>query len=225
MRGSNGTECQGKFPWMGSDATADSGTHYLQNLNEWSWRKMGMIRGVREMALSEVALRINYFHNASPDYLRSLGVDPAKLPDPVAWIKRYEEEYGRPIYSRTEVAVVWELDGTPVGFSTADKIVFGKEAFMHLHILDATNRMAGNGTAFVRQSVQLYFTTLRLARLYCEPYAFNVAPNRTLQKAGFKYLMTHETVPGILNFHQPVNRWVIEQAQAEAWEKPSQGEP
>jgi hypothetical protein len=46
--------------------------------------------------------------------------------------------------------------------------------------------------------------------LFCEPNAFNVAPNRTLQKAGFKYLKTHMTVPSALNFHQAVTRWVIE---------------
>ena len=45
---------------------------------------------------------------------------------------------------------------------------------------------------------------------FCEPNAFNVAPNRTLQKAGFKYLKTHMTVPGPFNYHQAVTRWVIE---------------
>ncbi len=56
----------------------------------------------------------------------------------------------------------------------------------------------------------IYFERLKLKRLFCEPNAFNVAPNRTLQKAGFKYLKTHMTVPGPLNFHQAVTRWVIE---------------
>ena len=31
-----------------------------------------------------------------------------------------------------------------------------------------------------------------------------------VSKAGFKYLKTHMTVPGPLNFHQAVTRWVIE---------------
>jgi hypothetical protein len=51
---------------------------------------------------------------------------------------------------------------------------------------------------------------LKLKRLFCEPYAFNVAPNRTLQKTGFKYLKTYMTVPGPLNYHQAVTRWVVE---------------
>jgi hypothetical protein len=53
---------------------------------------------------------------------------------------------------------------------------------------------------------------LELKCLFCEPNAFNVAPNRTLQRAGFKYVKTHETVPGPLNYHQRVTRWVLEAA-------------
>jgi hypothetical protein len=46
--------------------------------------------------------------------------------------------------------------------------------------------------------------------LFCEPNAFNVGPNRTLQKVGFKYLKTNITVPGPLNYYQAVTRWVLE---------------
>jgi len=62
----------------------------------------------------------------------------------------------------------------------------------------------------VRDSVELLFEALRLERLYCEPNAFNTAPNRTLQKAGFKCLKTHRTVSGPLNYHQAVTRCVVE---------------
>jgi RimJ/RimL family protein N-acetyltransferase len=84
---------------------------------------------------------------------------------------------------------------------------------MHLHVLEPERRQKGNGVIFVRQTAKLYFEMLRIKRLFCEPYALNVAPNRTLQKAGFKYVKTHETVPGPMNFHQPVTRWMIERAQ------------
>jgi RimJ/RimL family protein N-acetyltransferase len=81
---------------------------------------------------------------------------------------------------------------------------------MHLHVLLPGDRAAGLGSAAVRQSVDIYFEVLKLKRLFCEPNAFNVAPNRTLQRAGFKYVKTHMTVPGPLNFHQAVTRWVVE---------------
>ena len=55
----------------------------------------------------------------------------------------------------------------------------------------------------MRETVPLYFDALRLRRLFCEPNAFNLAPNRTLQKAGFRYAKTHTTAPGALHYHQP----------------------
>ena len=58
--------------------------------------------------------------------------------------------------------------------------------------------------------MKIYFEALALERIFCEPNAFNVAPNRTLQSVGFKYVKTYETVPGWLNFHQAVTRWVLE---------------
>jgi RimJ/RimL family protein N-acetyltransferase len=108
------------------------------------------------------------------------------------------------------VAAIWLSDGQPVGFSTADKISLGEQANMHLHVTDPDRRHRGIGAECVRCCVDLYFERLQLKRLFCEPNAFNVAPNRTLQRAGFKYLKTHMTVPGPLNFHQAVTRWVIE---------------
>jgi transposase InsO family protein len=49
-----------------------------------------------------------------------------------------------------------------------------------------------------------------LRRLFCEPNACNVGPNRTLLRAGFSYLFSHETTPGPINFPQVTTRWVLE---------------
>ncbi len=81
---------------------------------------------------------------------------------------------------------------------------------MHLHVVDAHRRRSGLGNVLVRQTAALYFEALELKRLFCEPNAFNVAPNRTLQTAGFRYVKTHMTIPGPLNHHQEVTRWVLE---------------
>lgn len=165
---------------------------------------------VREIRLSEVGLIISYFHQSSPEHLNTLGVDPTRLPDPAKWQERYAYEYSQPIEQRKAYLVIWESDTGAIGFSTADKIIYGQEAHMHLHIFNPEQRRAGSGTACVKETVKIYFEALKLERLFCEPNAFNVAPNRTLQSAGFKYVKTHETVPGPLNFHQAVTRWVLE---------------
>jgi RimJ/RimL family protein N-acetyltransferase len=164
----------------------------------------------RLMKPEEADVIIGYFHGATPEFLNSLGVDPAKLPDPARWRQYYAHEFSLPVEQRQSLLVLWELDGEPIGFSTADKIKLGDEAYMHLHITRPERRRAGIGTDLVRQTARIYFDTLKIQRLYCEPYALNDAPNRTLKRAGFSFVKTHETVPGPLNFHQPVTRWLLE---------------
>jgi RimJ/RimL family protein N-acetyltransferase len=165
---------------------------------------------VRPMRLDEVDVRIDYFHDASDAYLVKLGVDRALLPSKDAWRAFYEQDFARPLDERETHNLTWELDGRLVGFSSVDHIEFGEQAFMHLHIVEEPRRRAGLGTKFVRLSVDEYFRTFELQRLFCQPNAYNVAPNRTLQRAGFRYCFTEEMQPSSINFPQPITRWVLE---------------
>ncbi len=154
-------------------------------------------------------IRIDYFHQASDDYLQTLGVDRSSLPSAETWRSSYAADFALPVQDRLGLVLLWQLDGRAVGFSSSDRIVFGKEAYMHLHLLEADNRRKGLGVEFVKKSAAYYFRILELERLFCEPNAFNVAPNRTLQKAGFRYLFSHEAQPGPINFFQTTTRWVM----------------
>ena len=169
-----------------------------------------MTIAVRDMTLPEVNLVIDYYHEATPEHLEMLGVDPTRLPRAAAWLDTFEREFALPVERRSRFFVIWLRDGRPAGFSSCDKIVFGERANMHLHVTTPELRQQGFGTECVRRSVALYFERLKLKRLFCEPNAFNVGPNRTVQKAGFMYVKTYRTVPGPLNFHQAVTRWVYE---------------
>jgi RimJ/RimL family protein N-acetyltransferase len=165
---------------------------------------------VRLMTSAETQIIIEYFHNATPEHLELLGVDPTRLPPRNIWQQYYDQELARPVAERNSLQVIWLLNSRPIGFSTCDKIIRGERANMHLHIVEPDLRVQGLGTECVRQSVDIYFELLQLKRLYCEPNAFNAAPNRTAQKAGFKFVKTHMTVPGTLNYRQAVTQWVFE---------------
>ncbi len=146
-------------------------------------------------------------------------MDRDLLPKPEAWQSFFARDYERPLTERENYALLWELDGQVVGFSSLDHIGFGKEAFMHLHIVDPSRRHRGLGTNFVKLSASKYFEVFELRYLYCEPNALNAAPNRTLQRAGFTYLFSHETVPGPINFRQVTTRWVLERpSESTDWE-------
>lgn len=167
---------------------------------------------VRPMTLQETARIIDYFHTATPEHLDTMGVDPTRLPSVSQWQRFYELMFDQSPEQRRSYLVSWHYDDRFVGFSTSDKIRIGQQANMHLHVTDPSLRQQGIGLECVKQTVELYFQALELKQLFCEPNAFNVAPNRTLQKAGFKYVKTYMTVPGPLNFRQAVNRWVIDRS-------------
>jgi RimJ/RimL family protein N-acetyltransferase len=167
---------------------------------------------VREMRLSEVGIRIDYFHDATDDHLLALGVERALLPTREEWLSFYEEDDARAINARLNYSLLWLLDDEVIGFSSTDRIDFGHQAFMHLHIIEPELRRKGHGTELVKMSARCYFSALELERLYCEPNAFNTAPNRTLQSAGFHYVLTHEAQPSSINFLQITNRWALDRS-------------
>lgn len=162
------------------------------------------------MELADFAVRVAYFHEATDEQLARLGVDRARLPEPGEWQARFASNLELPLEQRSEYGVAWQLDGMLVGFSTTDQIEFGKEAHMHLHIVDPERRAAGLGSQFVRLSAAHYCEALRLVRLYCEPNAFNIAPNRTLQRAGFRYVRSRRGRPAPINTYQTTTIWLYE---------------
>jgi RimJ/RimL family protein N-acetyltransferase len=110
---------------------------------------------------------------------------------------------GQSIEEKKSYCIIWLVDDTPVGHSNINKIVFGEEAFMHLHIWDNTIRKKGFGTEMVKRTLPYFFNNYKLRNLYCEPYALNAAPNKTLEKVGFEFVKQYTTTPGWINFEQP----------------------
>lgn len=169
---------------------------------------------VREMTLDETRLMIRYFREADAGFLDGMGVDPAKLPSEAAWFSLMTEDFDRPVTQRDFYYLVWEVDEVPIGHCNINRIEFGESAFLHLHMWDAEKRHRGLGTNLVRESILQFFERFQLRELYCEPFARNDPPNRTLPKLGFQLVRTYETTPGWITFHQPVNRWVLDRETA-----------
>ena len=84
---------------------------------------------------------------------------------------------------------------------------------MHLHLWQSGARQKGMGAALVKLSLPWFFEKMQLERLYCEPYALNPAPNKTLEKVGFKRVGTLVTTPGWLNFEQTIHLWQLTRDQ------------
>mgnify|MGYP001032095789 FL=1 len=164
---------------------------------------------VREITTDDIPTLVSYWLDSDPDFMIGMGVDLTKLPEREALTKMLSAHIGKPLTEAQSYALIWLLDGKPVGHCNVNKIAFGQHAFMHLHLWQSTYRQKGMGSALVKLSLPYFFKNLELETLYCEPYALNDAPNRTLQKLGFTLEKEYITTPGYLNFEQPVKRWSL----------------
>jgi RimJ/RimL family protein N-acetyltransferase len=164
---------------------------------------------VRPMTAPDVVLISDYWCTASDDVLRGMGADPAKMPTRDNWHQMLHTQLETPMLEKKSWCMIWLVDDVPAGHCNINKIVPGREAYMHLHLWQSDGRQKGMGAKLVAMTLPYFFENYSLEELYCEPYALNPAPNRTLAKVGFKLVRQEVTTPGILNFEQEVNLWKI----------------
>lgn len=170
---------------------------------------LGNQLSVREIQANDINLIISYWLDSDPDFMKSMGVDLSKIPNKEQWREMLSEQLNQPYKEKKSYCIIWLVDEIPVGHSNVNKIIFGKEAYMHLHIWNAGNRAKGFGIDFIKMTIPFFFKNIKLKTLYCEPYALNPAPNKTLEKIGFSFLKSYTCIPGWLNFEQEVNLWEL----------------
>ncbi len=164
---------------------------------------------VREIQLKDIDLIGDYWLKSDSAFLVQMGVDLNKLPTRNELGEMLTEQINNSITDKKSYALIWELNGKQIGHSNVNRIEYGKEATMHLHLWKSINRKKGIGIELVKKSIPFYFEKLKIKKLICEPYALNPAANRTLEKIGFEFIKKYITIPGSLNFVQEVNRWEL----------------
>ena len=171
---------------------------------------------VRDLLPEDVPLLADYWSGLTEAQLQAMGADPAKMPPRETFVQMLSGQLALPVKERAAHPLLWLIDGKPSGHCNVNQIQAGKHAHMHLHLWESGNRQRGAGSELVRQSVPHFFRDLDLETLYCEPYAQNPAPNKTLRKVGFTFVKTYVTVPGSINFEQEVNLWELNRSD---WEQ------
>jgi len=164
---------------------------------------------IREIQLVDIEKIIDYFHESETAFLEAMGVDKKKLPDREQWIEKLKVEYNKKIEKKELYYIIWLFNDEPIGHSNISKIKLGNSATMHLHIWNIDKRYKGLGLEFLKRTIPIYFEKYKLNKLICEPYSKNVAPNKVLQKAGFTFIRSYDTIPGPINFYQTINRYEL----------------
>jgi RimJ/RimL family protein N-acetyltransferase len=164
---------------------------------------------VRELEEKDIGPLSDYWFRASDGFLTGMGVDLEKMPERGEWEEMLRTQLTQGYREKQSYCMIWEEDGKAVGHSNVNKIVFGEEAYMHLHLWAQDARKRGRGVEFIGLTLPYFFRNLELKKVLCEPYALNPAPNRALPRAGFRFVKKYVTTPGWINFEQEVNLWEI----------------
>ncbi|MFI5133804.1 MAG: GNAT family N-acetyltransferase [Chitinophagales bacterium] len=167
------------------------------------------VLSVREIQEEDIAPITQYWLDSDKAFMAAMGVDTTKIPGKDEWREMLLEQLNKSYEEKKSYCIIWQVDGRPVGHSNINKIIFGEEAYMHLHIWTAEIRNKGFGASFIKMTLPWFFEKYGLKKLYCEPYALNPAPNKTLKKIGFEFVKKYVTTPGWLNFEQPVKLWMM----------------
>ena len=162
---------------------------------------------VREITAEDVDNIADYWLQSDPEYYYSMGCDLTKFPSRSEWKEMLFHQLSMDYRHKKSYCIIWLLNGQAVGHCNVNKIEFGLEAYMHLHIWTKKKKKKGYGEEFVKLSLPYFFKNLKLVRLYCEPYSLNPPPNKILPKIGFEFVKSYRCIPGFLNFEQEVNLW------------------
>jgi RimJ/RimL family protein N-acetyltransferase len=164
---------------------------------------------IREIQKEDIDFIIRYWLKSDNAHLTGMGVDLTKIPREEDFREMLSAQLTQPYQEKQSYCIIWQAEGKPIGHSNINKIIFGEEAYMHLHLWNSDVRKKGMGTQLVKMTLPYFFKNMGLKKLYCEPYALNPAPNNTLKKIGFDFVKEHITIPGSLNFEQPVKLWEL----------------
>ena len=162
---------------------------------------------VREISQEDLDPIISYWLDSDHSHLIGMGVDLNKMPDRTQWRHMLSEQLSASYENKNSYCIIWLIDNVAMGHCNVNKIIFGKEAYMHLHIWNASSRNIGLGMEFIKMTLPYFFENLKLKKIFCEPYALNPSPNNLLRKFGFQFVRKQTTIPGYINFEQEVNLW------------------
>ncbi len=172
---------------------------------------------VTEIQNHHIDSLLDYWYGASKADLERMGADITKLPKREEFHKKLAHQIPLPYDKKQAYALIWLLNDTAMGHCNIGDIQYGSSAFMHLHSWYPKNRLKGMGELLVKKSIPYFFNNFKLEKLYCQPYALNPAPNKTLKKLGFNFLKEYECTPGSINFHQKVHLYSLDKSSIKAW--------
>ena len=131
---------------------------------------------VRELEERDIPLIDTYWRSLTQDDLNRMSIDCDRIPASDEFRARLTKLLDTPLSDRASDPLVWEVDGTAVGFTNLNNISRGNQADIHLHMFDSKFRGKGLGRRLFVRCVQKYFQRHHLTKIICQPASTNPGP-------------------------------------------------
>ena len=115
----------------------------------------------RPLEEKDLPVLMDYWYSLNDGQLESMGVDLEKFPKRKDFEANIRKQLSLPIKDRHSFAMIWEVNGQPVGHNSINFIEFGIKANMHLHLWNASNRQKGIGIELLKKSIPAFFHHLK----------------------------------------------------------------
>lgn len=164
---------------------------------------------VRDVEAADVPVLNAYWQGLSDDDIARMHIDRGQLRASEVFLARVGETIVTPHAKRLADPLIWELDGRAVGFTTLTNIERGKQAHIHLHLIDPSLRGKGLGKQWFALSLKTYFRRHNLEKIVCEPASGNPGPNGLMASLGIRPVRNYVTKPSPLCVEHEVTRYEI----------------
>jgi len=144
----------------------------------------GELIRLRDLQEQDIPALISYWVDSSPEYIRSIGADPRKIPSRDQLLATYRSALPEAGPGRSRVVVIVEsAKGNLIGYTNLF-IKSADEAYAHVHILDPAYRSRGIAQTLFPHAIRLFFRLAPIGRILMQTSPENQRVNRFLQAVG-----------------------------------------
>jgi RimJ/RimL family protein N-acetyltransferase len=155
----------------------------------------GAVVRLRDLHENDIAALVSYWADSSPEYIRSIGADPSKIPSRDELLAGYRSALPVNGPGRSRFVLIGEsLDGSLVGYTNLT-VKSAEESYAHVHILEPRARYAGIAQAMFPHVLRQFFRLTEVRTISMQTSPENVRVNRFLQAVGLTPLRVHISDP------------------------------
>lgn len=144
----------------------------------------GKLFRLRDLTEEDIPKLVSYWADASPEYIRSIGAEPRKVPPREKLAELYRTALPGAGPQRPRVFFVAETaEGHVIGYTNL-LIKSKDESYAHVHILDPEYRGKGLAQALFPLAIQCFFAVTEVSKILLQTSPENERVNRLLQTVG-----------------------------------------